>query len=56
MGLNRKFYDLFNLFGGSEISNVHRTLGFRLNMIAKTASPGPDVSVPSLGSMKTWQN
>ena len=22
----------------------------------KTASPGPDVSVPSLGSTKTWQN
>ena len=30
--------------------------GFPLNLIAKTASPGPDVSVPSLGSMKNWQN
>ena len=27
-----------------------------MNLIAKTASPGPDVSIPSLASAKTWQN
>ena len=30
--------------------------GFPLNLIAKTASPDPDVPVPSLGPWKTWQN
>ena len=27
-----------------------------MNLIAKTASPGPDVSVPSLGSLKSHEN
>ena len=30
--------------------------GFPMNLTAETASPGPGVSVPSLGSLKIWQN
>ena len=40
----------------SEFQFVHNKLGFPSHLIAKTASPGPGVSVPSLEAWKTWQN
>ena len=54
--VNRNFSDLFELFRVLKFHFFYQISGFPLNLIAKTASPGPDVSVPSLGSMKTWQN
>ena len=46
----------FFFFRVLKFQHFHTCWGCPLNRIAKTASPGPDVSVPSLGSMKILQN